>query len=69
LGQFFEVIEAVLKRTSPNAPPAQVRAVSQGISATYVNLDSLTQLNPPEAWREELKQAATILAASLEVTV
>ncbi|WP_299888115.1 TetR/AcrR family transcriptional regulator [uncultured Ruegeria sp.] len=69
LEQFFEVIEVVLKRASPNAPTAQIRAVSQGISATYVNLDSLAPLNPPEAWRAELKQAATILAASLEVTV
>ncbi|WP_271952836.1 TetR/AcrR family transcriptional regulator [Ruegeria faecimaris] len=69
LEQFFEVIEVVLKRAFPNAPPAQIRAVSQGISATYVNLDSLTPLNPPEVWREELKQAATILAASLEPNV
>ncbi|WP_299663572.1 TetR/AcrR family transcriptional regulator [uncultured Ruegeria sp.] len=68
LEQFFEVIEAVLKRAFPNAPAAQIRAVSQGISATYVNLDSLTPLNPPEVWRAELKQAATILAASLEAT-
>jgi AcrR family transcriptional regulator len=66
LAQFLDVIELVLRRAYPDVSAIRIRAVAQGISATYVNLDSLTPLNPPEAWREELKQAALILASSLE---
>ena len=68
LEDFFEVIEVVLKRTSFNVSTAHIRVVTQGVAAAYVNLDSLTPLNPPDAWREELKQAALILIASLEKT-
>lgn len=66
LEHFLGVIEVVLRRAAPSASATRVRVVSQGIAATYVNLDSLTPLSPPDAWCQELKQAAMILAASLE---
>lgn len=66
LTHFFDMIDIVLMRSAPGAPIAQVRAVTQGIAATFVNLDALSPLKPPAEWREDLRQAAMILAASLE---
>ena len=63
---FFDVIERILRRTAPAAPEDRIRAVTQGISAVFVNLDSLSPLDPPVGWRAELKLAATLLASSLE---
>ncbi|WP_298905047.1 TetR/AcrR family transcriptional regulator [uncultured Aliiroseovarius sp.] len=66
LTRFLDVIEAALTQVAPQAPQALLRVVTQGIAAPYINLDAMTPLKPPAAWRDELKQAATILAASLE---
>ncbi len=63
---FFDVIEQVLRRTAPAAPEDRIRAATQGISAVFVNLDSLSPLDPPVTWRADLKLAATLLASSLE---
>ncbi|WP_170335466.1 TetR/AcrR family transcriptional regulator [Ruegeria arenilitoris] len=68
LTDFFDVIEAILRRAAPSAPDPRIRAVTQGISAIFVSMDALSPLNPPEAWRAELKQAATLLASVLETT-
>ncbi len=66
LQDFFDVIEAVLRRAAPTAPEYKIRAVAQGISAVFVNLDSLSPLDPPMSWRSDLKLAASLLASSLE---
>jgi AcrR family transcriptional regulator len=66
LENFIAVIERALSRLSPRADVASVRAAAQGITSSYVNLDAMTPLKPPAAWRDELKQAAMILAVSLE---
>lgn len=66
LSRFLEVIERALHRVAPNADSKQVRAVTQGLAAPFVNLDAMSPLNPPPEWRIEMKQAAEILAASLE---
>lgn len=67
LTEFFDVVEAILRRAAPSASAANIRAVTQGISAIFVSMDALTPLNPPEAWRSELKLAASLLASVLEV--
>ncbi|WP_420584808.1 TetR/AcrR family transcriptional regulator [Ruegeria sp.] len=66
LTDFFDVVEAILRRAAPDALDISIRAVTQGISAIFVSMDALTPLNPPEEWRAELKQAATLLASVLE---
>lgn len=66
LQQFLDVLSAALHRIAPAADPARVRAVAQGISSSFVTLDSLSPLNPPAGWRQELKQAALLLAGTLE---
>lgn len=66
LEEFLDMIEAALRRMAPDADPALVRAVTQGIASSHINLDAMTPLNPPAHWRAELKQAAMLLAASLE---
>ncbi len=63
---FFDVIEQILRRAAPAAPEDRIRAATQGISAVFVNLDSLSPLDPPVTWRADLKLAATLLASSLE---
>lgn len=67
LENFLCVIEANLTRMKPKANAERLRTVTQGIASSYINLDAMAPLNPPDAWREELKQAAVILALSLEV--
>lgn len=66
LSRFLDVIESALRRMAPHAAADPLRAVTQGIAAPFVNLDAMSPLAPPAAWRSELKQAAAILAASLE---
>ncbi len=66
LSRFLDVIDRNLRRVAPHADTVQIRAVTQGIAAPYVNLDAMSPLTPPTEWRIELKQAAKILAASLE---
>lgn len=66
LTQFLDAIEATLRRVAPQTEGKRIRAVTQGIAGPYVNLDAMAPLNPPDAWREELKEAAKILATSLE---
>jgi AcrR family transcriptional regulator len=66
LERFLDVIEAALARMCPGADPASVRAAAQGISSAYVNLDAMSPLSPPSEWRAELRQAAEMLAASLD---
>lgn len=65
LAQFVDTIAATLNRVAPQAGQARIRAVTQGIVAPYVTLDSISPLNPPENWRAEMRHAALILAASL----
>ncbi|KPD11332.1 TetR/AcrR family transcriptional regulator [Phaeobacter sp. 11ANDIMAR09] len=65
LAQFVDTIAATLNRVAPQAGLARIRAVTQGIVAPYVTLDSISPLNPPENWRAEMRHAALILAASL----
>ncbi len=67
LMDFFDVIEAILRRAAPSAPDTSIRAVTQGISAIFVSMDALSPLDPPKTWRAELKQAAALLASVLEV--
>jgi AcrR family transcriptional regulator len=65
LARFVDTIAAVLRRAAPRAEQAHIRAVTQGIVAPYVTLDSISPLNPPASWRKEMRQSAVILAASL----
>lgn len=67
LEQFLKVLSDTLHRIVPAAAPAKTRAVAQGISSCFVTLDSLSPLSPPAEWRRELKQAALLLARTLEV--
>ncbi|WP_170378014.1 MULTISPECIES: TetR/AcrR family transcriptional regulator [Ruegeria] len=69
LTDFFDVVEAILRRAAPMAPDATLRAATQGISAIFVSMDALSPLDPPEAWRAELKLAASLLASTLEAKV
>ena len=66
LERFLNVLTATLVRIAPAADATQIRAVAQGISSNFVNLDSLSPLSPPPEWRQELKQAALLLAGTLE---
>ncbi len=66
LQRFLSVIEGAAKRSHPNHSPDTIRAVAHGISATYVNLDALSPLNPPADWHAAAKTAATLLASSLK---
>ncbi|WP_158524839.1 TetR/AcrR family transcriptional regulator [Phaeobacter piscinae] len=66
LERFLTVLSDTLNRIVPGANPARVRAVAQGISSSFVTLDSLSPLSPPAGWRQELKQAALLLARTLE---
>ncbi|MEX0349367.1 MAG: TetR/AcrR family transcriptional regulator [Paracoccaceae bacterium] len=66
LTDFFDVVEAILRRAAPSAPDSDIRAATQGISAIFVSMDALSPLDPPKIWREELKLAASLLASVLE---
>ena len=66
LERFLGVLTATLARLAPGADAARVRAVAQGISSSFVMLDSLSPLSPPPGWRQELQQAALLLARTLE---
>ncbi|WP_170328659.1 TetR/AcrR family transcriptional regulator [Ruegeria arenilitoris] len=66
LTEFFDVVEDILKRATPDASDARIRAVTQGISAIFVSMDALSPLEPPAIWRAELKLAASLLASTLE---
>ncbi|WP_170406863.1 TetR/AcrR family transcriptional regulator [Ruegeria arenilitoris] len=66
LTEFFDVVEDILKRATPDASGARIRAVTQGISAIFVSMDALSPLEPPAIWRAELKLAASLLASTLE---
>ncbi|MEX0307377.1 MAG: TetR/AcrR family transcriptional regulator [Ruegeria sp.] len=66
LEEFFDVVESILRRAAPAAPDESIRAVTQGISAIFVSMDALSPLEPPNAWRTELKLAASLLASILE---
>ncbi|SDX72619.1 transcriptional regulator, TetR family [Ruegeria halocynthiae] len=66
LEEFYDVVESILRRAAPSALDVRIRAVTQGISAIFVSMDALSPLNPPEAWRAELKLAASLLASVLE---
>jgi AcrR family transcriptional regulator len=68
LTEFFDMVEDILKRATPDAPDSSIRAVTQGISAIFVSMDALSPLEPPAIWRAELKLAASLLASTLEVT-
>ncbi|WP_170783223.1 TetR/AcrR family transcriptional regulator [Ruegeria lacuscaerulensis] len=68
LTEFFDVVEDILRRATPNAPDTHIRAVTQGISAIFVSMDALSRLDPPKVWRAELKLAASLLASTLEAT-
>lgn len=68
LTDFFDVVEDILRRATPNAPDTSIRAVTQGISAIFVSMDALSPLDPPKVWRAELKLAASLLASTLEAT-
>ncbi|WP_122074853.1 TetR/AcrR family transcriptional regulator [Pseudophaeobacter sp. EL27] len=65
LARFIDAVEATLRRVAPEARVGRIRAVTQGIVAPYVTLDSISPLKPPKNWRAEMKQSAMILAASL----
>ena len=67
LERFLKVLSDTLNRIVPGADPTRARAVAQGISSSFVTLDSLSPLSPPAEWRQELKQAALFLARNLEV--
>lgn len=69
LARFLDVIATALARMAPNADHTLVRAITQGIAAPYINLDAMAPLKPPTEWRNELKQAALILAGNLEQDV
>ncbi|UWQ89567.1 TetR/AcrR family transcriptional regulator [Rhodobacteraceae bacterium M382] len=66
LDRFLKVLSDTLNRIVPKADPARVRAVAQGISSSFVTLDSLSPLSPPAEWHQDLKQAALLLARTLE---
>ena len=66
LERFLKVLSDTLNRIVPGTDPVRVRAVAQGISSSFVTLDSLSPLSPPAEWRQELKQAALLLARTLE---
>ncbi len=66
LTDFFDVVEEILRHAAPSASDANIRAVTQGISAIFVSMDALTPLKPPQTWRTELRQAASLLASMLE---
>ncbi|MEP1330701.1 TetR/AcrR family transcriptional regulator [Pseudophaeobacter sp.] len=66
LTRFLDVIGDALKRVAPKADSRRIRVVAQGIAAPYMALDAMSPLCPPVEWQAELKQAACLLAASLE---
>ena len=66
LDQFLIALTDTLRRLAPEATPATLRAVAQGISSAFVTLDSLSPLAPPPNWRAELRQAALLLTRCLE---
>ncbi|MES0825410.1 TetR/AcrR family transcriptional regulator [Ruegeria sp. SCP11] len=66
LTEFLDVVEAILRRAAKSASDANIRAATQGISAIFVSMDALSPLDPPQAWRAELKLAASMLATALE---
>ncbi|WP_170763100.1 TetR/AcrR family transcriptional regulator [Ruegeria lacuscaerulensis] len=68
LSQFLSVMERTLRRIAPEADAGRVRAVTQGISAAFQTLESVSPLKPPAIWRSELKLAATLLTKTLERT-
>ncbi|KIC43370.1 hypothetical protein RA27_00295 [Ruegeria sp. ANG-R] len=68
LTDFFDVVEDILRRATPNAPDTSIRAVTQGMSAIFVSMDALSPLDPPKVWRAELKLAASLLASTLEAS-
>ncbi len=66
LERFLQALTRTFQRLSPNSSTEKARAVAQGVMAILVNLDSLSILSPPQAWRKELRDGATTLLASLE---
>ena len=66
LTDFLDVVEAILRRSAPAASEANIRAVTQGISAIFVSMDALSALEPPETWRDDLRLSASLLASTLE---
>ena len=68
LTEFFDVVETILRRAAPSASDAEIRAVTQGISAVFVSMDALSPLDPPDIWRADLKLAASLLASVLEAS-
>ncbi|WP_299428705.1 TetR/AcrR family transcriptional regulator [uncultured Shimia sp.] len=66
LERFLQALTRTFQRLSPNRSMEKTRAVAQGVMAILVNLDSLSILSPPQAWRNELRDGAAILLASLE---
>lgn len=68
LKRFLDVLVSNLHRLATEAKPETIRAIAQGISSSFVNLDSLTPLSPPEEWRRDLKHAALLLVGTLGTT-
>ena len=66
LKRFLDVLISALQRLAPEANPEIIRAVAQGVSSSFVTLDSLTPLSPPAEWRQDLKQSALLLVGTLE---
>lgn len=66
LARFLGVIADALQRVAPGVDGGRIRVVAQGIAAPYMGLDAMSPLCPPVEWQAELKQAACLLAASLE---
>ena len=68
LVRYLEVIQDVLRRAAPDAQPARIGAVAQGVSALAVHAEALSPLEPPPDWRDEQKDAALLLISTLETT-
>ncbi|MFC3119784.1 TetR/AcrR family transcriptional regulator [Jhaorihella thermophila] len=63
--EFLAVIETVLARAHPGAPPDRIRAAAHGITACIQTIDALEPIAPPATWRTDLKAAALTLATCL----
>ena len=66
IGDFVSAIENELTRVYPGRPDGDVKAVAMGITAIYINFDSLLPLGPDSGFRRSSEDAARLLLQRLE---
>lgn len=66
LVSFEQLLQAEIRAAFPGTTPPRVAAVAQGLMALYFNLDALSPLQPPLAWRMAARAAAEMLVAGAD---